>query len=115
MPVPGFAMGPFLVPRYRAGGQGPHLRATLVLACLIAFRNLDTPLRCLMARGAGANQNLRAGGGAYDILNTILDSLSIDYQVCLPGSFAAPLAGTRTPSHRLDDDAVTSCSSTGAP
>ena len=23
-------LDPFLVPRYRAGGQGPHLRATLV-------------------------------------------------------------------------------------
>ena len=30
MPAPGFALDPFLVPRYKAGGQGPHLRATLV-------------------------------------------------------------------------------------
>ena len=33
MPAPGFALDPFLVPRYRAGGQGPHLRATLVPQC----------------------------------------------------------------------------------
>ena len=26
----GFALDPFLVPRYKAGGQGPHIRATLV-------------------------------------------------------------------------------------
>ena len=30
VPAPGFVLDPFLVPRYRAGGQGPHLRATLV-------------------------------------------------------------------------------------
>ena len=30
VPAPGFVLDPFLVPRYRAGDQGPHLRATLV-------------------------------------------------------------------------------------
>ena len=30
VPATRFALDPSLVPRYRAGGQGPHLRATLV-------------------------------------------------------------------------------------
>ena len=45
VPAPGFARGPFLVPRYQAGGPGPHLRATLVFAWVLS----------VASRGSGAD------------------------------------------------------------
>ena len=73
VPAPGFALDPLLAPRYRAGGQGPYLRATLVnpegsrQSGYSIVRGSRTTKRHYVA-------SLAAQGGHLDIVRALADA-----------------------------------------